>query len=297
MNLLWLVAVAVALPETAVLATSIHLHRGVAHRSLEMHPAVGIVFRVILWLTTGQRSSREPRRLQVQRPIVGVRSVVVAHSGARGLAAADHRRGAGSAGRRLLVSWPEHERPRGVEPLKERRVAARYAKALFELAKERDGVGVVSRDLGVVAAICRDSPSLRGCFARPSLPRAAKRAAAADICRGAGLSKLTGDFLMLIAERGRAGLVGVMAEQDEQMLDADLGRVRARMRTAVPLTDDERLRLGAKLSTVLRADQVVLDEIADPTVLAGFVVENDTILIDGSLNGRLTAMRHRLVAG
>ena len=48
------VAVAVALSEIAVLATSIYLHRGLAHRSLAFHPAAAIVFRAILWLTTGQ---------------------------------------------------------------------------------------------------------------------------------------------------------------------------------------------------------------------------------------------------
>ena len=47
-------AVGVALTETAVLATSIYLHRVLAHRSLEIHRVAGIVFRTILWLTTGQ---------------------------------------------------------------------------------------------------------------------------------------------------------------------------------------------------------------------------------------------------
>jgi stearoyl-CoA desaturase (delta-9 desaturase) len=48
------VAVALALTEAAVLATSIYLHRGLAHRSLRIHPTAGVVFRTILWLTTGQ---------------------------------------------------------------------------------------------------------------------------------------------------------------------------------------------------------------------------------------------------
>jgi hypothetical protein len=35
-------------------------------------------------------------------------------------------------------------------------------------------------------------------------------------------------------------------------------------------------------------------KIVDPTLLGGFVVENETIVIDGSLIGQLDAMRHRL---
>jgi stearoyl-CoA desaturase (delta-9 desaturase) len=51
---LLVIAVAVALTEIAVLATSIYLHRVLAHRSLTIHPAASVVFRTILWLTTGQ---------------------------------------------------------------------------------------------------------------------------------------------------------------------------------------------------------------------------------------------------
>jgi stearoyl-CoA desaturase (Delta-9 desaturase) len=54
MKILLVVAVAVALTESAALATSIYLHRALAHRSLTIHPVAAIVFRTILWLTTGQ---------------------------------------------------------------------------------------------------------------------------------------------------------------------------------------------------------------------------------------------------
>jgi len=47
--------VAVGLSQIAVIATSIYLHRALAHRSLRLHPVADVVFRAILWLTTGQR--------------------------------------------------------------------------------------------------------------------------------------------------------------------------------------------------------------------------------------------------
>jgi stearoyl-CoA desaturase (delta-9 desaturase) len=46
---------ALLLTQVAVVSTSIYLHRGLAHRSLRIHPVADIVFRTILWLTTGQR--------------------------------------------------------------------------------------------------------------------------------------------------------------------------------------------------------------------------------------------------
>jgi len=46
--------VTIALTQAAVLATSIYLHRALAHRSLKMHPVADLAFRVVLWVTTGQ---------------------------------------------------------------------------------------------------------------------------------------------------------------------------------------------------------------------------------------------------
>ena len=55
MNRVWVIPIiAVALSEIAVIATSIYLHRALAHRALRLHPAADVFFRAILWLTTGQ---------------------------------------------------------------------------------------------------------------------------------------------------------------------------------------------------------------------------------------------------
>jgi stearoyl-CoA desaturase (delta-9 desaturase) len=50
--------VALALAQIAVVATSVYLHRGLAHHALRLHPAADGFFRALLWLTTGQ-SRRE----------------------------------------------------------------------------------------------------------------------------------------------------------------------------------------------------------------------------------------------
>jgi stearoyl-CoA desaturase (delta-9 desaturase) len=47
--------VAVGLAQAAVFATSVYLHRALAHRALTVHPVADVFFRTILWLTTGQR--------------------------------------------------------------------------------------------------------------------------------------------------------------------------------------------------------------------------------------------------
>ena len=56
---MWLAPlVALALTQIAAIATSVYLHRGLAHRALRLHPVTDGCFRALLWLTTGQ-SRRE----------------------------------------------------------------------------------------------------------------------------------------------------------------------------------------------------------------------------------------------
>ena len=55
MTALWIgPLIALALTQIAAIATSLYLHRALAHRSLAVHPAADVLFRTVLWLTTGQ---------------------------------------------------------------------------------------------------------------------------------------------------------------------------------------------------------------------------------------------------
>jgi stearoyl-CoA desaturase (delta-9 desaturase) len=52
----WIIpAAAVVVTQLALIATSVYLHRTLAHRSLTVSPVVDVLFRTVLWLTTGQR--------------------------------------------------------------------------------------------------------------------------------------------------------------------------------------------------------------------------------------------------
>jgi stearoyl-CoA desaturase (delta-9 desaturase) len=56
---LWIAPlIALALTQIAAIATSVYLHRALAHRALRLHPVTDVCCRVVLWLTTGQ-SRRE----------------------------------------------------------------------------------------------------------------------------------------------------------------------------------------------------------------------------------------------
>jgi F-type H+-transporting ATPase subunit delta len=173
-------------------------------------------------------------------------------------------------------------------------VARSYGKALFDLARERHQVDTIARELDAVAAQFASEPALHAFFGRPWVSTAAKRGVAAELAGRLQVSKLTQDFLALVAAHGRADHLEAIVAAFRDLHDEAEDRVRARVRTAVPLSDAERAALTGKLSRALGGKTVVLEEATDRELLGGFVAEVGSVLVDGSLDGQLARMHHRL---
>ncbi|MBI2218534.1 MAG: ATP synthase F1 subunit delta [Candidatus Rokubacteria bacterium] len=176
-------------------------------------------------------------------------------------------------------------------------VAKSYARALFELAKERTQTQAIGEQLHALAGLVTISPDLRDFFSRPWIAAGKKRAVAVELATGAGVSPLARDFFALVVAQRRAEHLSVIAEAYRELHDADRGRIRARVRTAVPLTEQERVRLAARLGRELGGKQVILEEAVDSALLGGFVAEIGSLVMDGSLDGQLARLRERLTAG
>jgi F-type H+-transporting ATPase subunit delta len=143
-------------------------------------------------------------------------------------------------------------------------------------------------------------------LARPWIPAQVKRAVAAEVATRAGASPLVRDFLALVARQGRGAHLEAMVAVLRELVDQEHGRVRARVRTAVALTEDERNALRQRLARALAAHdgpgggpvrEVVLEESVDDTLLGGFVAEVGSMIVDGSLTGQLARIRSRLAHG
>lgn len=172
-----------------------------------------------------------------------------------------------------------------------------YARALHDLARERGQVDAVSRELDLVLETIGAAPELAEFFARPWVPSTAKRNAAVEIALKLGVSQLARDFVGLVARQGRGAELPAIVAAFRELVDESLGRVRARVRTAVRLADDERRQLAERLGRALGGKQVVIEEVVDPDLLGGFVAEAGSYIVDGSLDGQLARMREVLGRG
>jgi F-type H+-transporting ATPase subunit delta len=181
--------------------------------------------------------------------------------------------------------------------VKSHHAARSYAKALYELARERAQAERIGAELAEAVELVRTDAELAHFFARPGVSATAKRAAADEIAQRLGVGKLVRDFLGLVAGHGRAAMLPEIGEAYRSLVDADLNRARARVRTAVPLTDEERTALAERLGAALGGKRVAVEDVVDQQLLGGFVAEVGSFIVDGSLDGQLARLRERLVRG
>ena len=181
--------------------------------------------------------------------------------------------------------------------MKSRRAARSYAKALHDLARAAGRTETIAAELVSVVEVVRGDAALEQLFTRPGVSAATKHGVADEIAQRLDVSKLVRDFLGLVAGHGRAALLPEIAEAYRALVDADVNRARVRVRTAVPLNEQERTLLAARLGTALGGKQVVIEEVVDKALLGGFVADIGSLVVDGSLDGQLARLRHRLVHG
>jgi F-type H+-transporting ATPase subunit delta len=174
-------------------------------------------------------------------------------------------------------------------------VARRYAMALRSLAAEAGRLEPVAQELARFERVLGEDAALRQALLQPWVKAAAKREIVTRVADALSLSPLCRNFLALVAQQRRLGLLSEIAAAYRALVDETAGRARARVRSAVPLTDAQRAAIRERLGRRL-GRTVLLETEVDPSVIGGFVAEVGTRLWDASLVGQLRRLRDRITS-
>src|SRR5512136_850521 len=159
-------------------------------------------------------------------------------------------------------------------------IARRYAKALFSLADEQGRIEQWSDALQGLRDAIATLPELADLLASPQTDRDRLRSVAAALAAALSLPEEVGNLLLLLADRNRLSGADAVAAHFRDLADAKLGRVRARVTSAVPLSADEAKRIAAALARVTTG-QVLLETTVDPALLGGVVAQVGSMVYDG----------------
>lgn len=174
-------------------------------------------------------------------------------------------------------------------------VANRYARALVDVVlaptsplKPVDAVG----QLRSMEHIITSSPELRSALLTPAIQTSRKRAVMGQLAGRLGVSQLIRNFIYVIIDRRRVGIIHEIREAFELLLDERLGFVRAEVTSAETLDHKHSSEIESELSG-LTGKRMRLHFAVDPALLGGVVARIGSRVYDGSLRGQLEQLRRQ----
>ena len=172
-------------------------------------------------------------------------------------------------------------------------IARRYARALFSLAVEMDRVEPWSESLQALKAVVAGSPDLLDVLSNPVYSKDQRRAIVEQLSSALRLDAEPANLLFLLGDRNRLGYLDAVVQTFRELADQQLGRLRAKVTSAVPLDAAIAQAMADKLSQATRAT-VLLDRGVDPALLGGVVAQVGNLVYDGSVRTQLEDLRRTL---
>ena len=171
--------------------------------------------------------------------------------------------------------------------------AARYARALFDVAlKESDPVQI-ERDVTSFADLMSSNAELHSALTNPAVPASAKRQIVDALGTRLNAASPARKLLLLLADRDRLGIVpDVLAVYRERLMEHQQV-VRAEVTTAAPLSPERMLQIEQKLAA-LTGRNVNMTTSVDPAIIGGVITRIGSTVYDGSIATQLARLKEKL---
>jgi len=177
-------------------------------------------------------------------------------------------------------------------------VATRYARALADVVLAPGAAAPperVAADLRRFTGLFEESAELGNALVSPAVALARKRAVIHRLSGSLALSPVSRNFLMVLVDHRRTGILIEIIAAFEKLVDERLGLVRVEVETAQPLSEAGKSTLAQGLEAAT-GQKVIVKVSVNPDLIGGVVARIGSTLYDGSVRGRLEALARRLAS-
>ncbi|NEX47516.1 F0F1 ATP synthase subunit delta [Pseudotabrizicola algicola] len=172
-------------------------------------------------------------------------------------------------------------------------IAARYATALFELAKDSGSLAALESDADALTAALSSSADFGTLISSPVITRDDQARAMAAIAAKMGLSSLTANTLQLMAAKRRLFVLPQVLSGLAARIAEEKGEVTAEVTSATALSAEQSETLAATLRARVGKD-VKLKTTVDESLIGGLVVKLGSTMIDTSVKAKLAALQNAM---
>jgi F-type H+-transporting ATPase subunit delta len=178
--------------------------------------------------------------------------------------------------------------------MRDPRVAHRYAQALFSVALSREMVDMVASELFQLKSFSEKDRRFLIFLEAPQVMTDDK----VNLIKSLFTTRISQPlvfFLLLLIEKNRIEYLGDIADEFEKILEIYKGIIKARVITAVPVSDEYKQNLKDKLEK-LSGDKIEIIHKIDKGIIGGIIVQLNYRIIDRSIRHELDKLRHDLLS-
>ena len=172
--------------------------------------------------------------------------------------------------------------------------AARYARALLDVAIKESDPERAGQDLAGFVELVERHPDLQRALGNPVVSAAAKRNVVQQILERQQPSAPVGKLLLLLAVRGRLELLPDVLAVYRERLREHRQILEAEVTTAVALSAERIADLQQRLAA-MTGRTVTMTTKVNQALIGGVVTRIGSTVYDGSVATQLTRVRDRLV--
>ncbi|NNM16238.1 MAG: ATP synthase F1 subunit delta [Bacteroidia bacterium] len=169
------------------------------------------------------------------------------------------------------------------------RVAKRYAKALFDLATEKNSLDAVYNDINLINDSISDSKDL-GLLLKTPIVTSDRKEKVMDSLFGGKVNELTHAYLKLIVGKGRESAIPDIASEFISQYKNEKGITTANVTTAVPLHSDTKSAIVKLIEDATKMQVELVDKV-DADMIGGYIIKVGDRQFDTSINRKLEELK------
>ncbi|MFK7877696.1 MAG: F0F1 ATP synthase subunit delta [Paracoccaceae bacterium] len=172
-------------------------------------------------------------------------------------------------------------------------IAARYATAVFELAKESKSVKGLEGDLDALSGALASSGDFTALITSPIYTRAQQGDAIAALASKMNLSSIMANTLSLMASKRRLFVLPQLIKELRAAISEDKGEMTADVVSATALSKAQTDKLAASLKASM-GKTITINATVDESLIGGLVVKVGSKMIDTSIRSKLESLQNTM---
>lgn len=165
-----------------------------------------------------------------------------------------------------------------------------YAKALFDLAKEKNLTAQIKADAIALQETCKLSVEFKDLISNPTIANDKKVSLLNTVFSGK-IQTETLNFLNLLVKKGRLSQLSSICEACIHFINQSENLIQVKLTTATAVSDTEKTAIASKF---LGANKYEIENLVNPDIIGGYVLEFDNKIVDSSISNQLNQFKNNL---